>query len=166
MIEIKIKKLETENEVEQCTRILRSSEPWNILRDEYKISRETIKDPNRDIYLAIHEEEIHGCIIMVRKGEKVGFIQSVCVPPSNRRRGIATQLILFAEELFGEDRNQIYLQASTFNPGALRLYKRLGYQVVGELPDNILRGESDLLLKKTKRWIFHKKNPLTNLEPR
>ena len=165
MISVKIKKLEIENEADQCARMLKSSEPWNVLRDEYKISRDTIQDPNRDIYLAIHREEILGCILIARKGVMVGYIQSVCVPPINRRRGIATQLIQYAEEILSEGGNEIYLQASTFNPGALRLYKRLGYQVVGDFPDFILKGESDLLLKKEKIRILDK-STITDFESR
>jgi ribosomal protein S18 acetylase RimI-like enzyme len=38
---------------------------------------------------------------------------------------------------------------SSFNDGALRLYQRLGYQKVGELPDYIVAGHSEILLRKT-----------------
>ena len=38
---------------------------------------------------------------------------------------------------------------SSFNLGARRLYERLGYKVVGELSDYIVRGHSELLLRKT-----------------
>jgi ribosomal protein S18 acetylase RimI-like enzyme len=38
---------------------------------------------------------------------------------------------------------------SSFNVDAKRLYERLGYKVVGELTDYIVRGHSELLLRKT-----------------
>jgi ribosomal-protein-alanine N-acetyltransferase len=43
----------------------------------------------------------------------------------------------------------VFICASSFNPGARRLYERLGYQVVGELPDYIVRGHAETLLRKT-----------------
>ena len=38
---------------------------------------------------------------------------------------------------------------SSFNTDAQRLYKRLGYQIVGELEDYIIPGASEILLRKT-----------------
>jgi ribosomal protein S18 acetylase RimI-like enzyme len=38
---------------------------------------------------------------------------------------------------------------SSFNRDAQRLYERLGYKVVGELTDYIVRGHSEFLLRKT-----------------
>jgi ribosomal protein S18 acetylase RimI-like enzyme len=38
---------------------------------------------------------------------------------------------------------------SSFNEGASRLYQRLGYHVVGELRDYLVRGHSEILLRKT-----------------
>jgi ribosomal protein S18 acetylase RimI-like enzyme len=38
---------------------------------------------------------------------------------------------------------------SSFNEGARRLYQRHGYEVVGELTDYIVKGHSEILLRKT-----------------
>jgi ribosomal-protein-alanine N-acetyltransferase len=43
----------------------------------------------------------------------------------------------------------VFMCVSSFNDGARRLYQRLGYQVVGELTDYIVRGHSEILLRKT-----------------
>lgn len=42
---------------------------------------------------------------------------------------------------------------------ATRLYERLGYKVVGELTDYIVRGHSEVLLRKTV-------GPLTGFSPK
>ena len=39
---------------------------------------------------------------------------------------------------------------SSFNPDALRLYRRLGYMIVGELRDYLVAGHSEILLRKTQ----------------
>lgn len=43
----------------------------------------------------------------------------------------------------------VFMCVSSFNQDARRLYQRLGYQVVGELTDYIVRGHSEILLRKT-----------------
>jgi [ribosomal protein S18]-alanine N-acetyltransferase len=47
---------------------------------------------------------------------------------------------------------------SSFNTDAQRLYERLGYQRVSELPDYIVAGYSEILLRKTT-------GPLTGFRP-
>jgi [ribosomal protein S18]-alanine N-acetyltransferase len=39
---------------------------------------------------------------------------------------------------------------SSFNPGARRLYERLGYAYIGELPDYLVAGHAELLFRKSR----------------
>jgi ribosomal protein S18 acetylase RimI-like enzyme len=58
-------------------------------------------------------------------------------------------LIRFAENrILGETPN-VFLCVSSFNPMALRLYKRLGYEAIGELTNFIVPDHSEILLRKT-----------------
>ena len=43
----------------------------------------------------------------------------------------------------------MFLCVSSFNTRARALYERLGYQVVGELRDYVVRGHSEWLLRKS-----------------
>ncbi|MFN2443136.1 MAG: GNAT family N-acetyltransferase, partial [Thermoanaerobaculia bacterium] len=43
----------------------------------------------------------------------------------------------------------VFLFVSSFNDGARRLYERLGYRVVGEVPDYLIPGASEILMRKT-----------------
>ncbi len=49
---------------------------------------------------------------------------------------------------FGRGRN-LFVCVSDFNDGARRFYARQGYAHVGTLPDLIVRGSAELLLRKT-----------------
>jgi ribosomal protein S18 acetylase RimI-like enzyme len=42
----------------------------------------------------------------------------------------------------------MFLCVSSFNDGARRLYERLGYIRVGQLPDYIVDGASEILMHK------------------
>jgi ribosomal protein S18 acetylase RimI-like enzyme len=79
----------------------------------------------------------------------VGYIQTVCIDPARRGRGLGSKLVEFAEERILRVSPNVFMCVSSFNQGARRLYERLGYTVVGELTDYIVRGHSELLLRKT-----------------
>ncbi len=146
---IEIKKLEHTAEAEICARMMANSEPWMTLRRDYNTSLKIITDPSREVYLATLNGEIVGFTILVMHGAFVGYIQSICVAPEWRSKGIGSQLMAFAEKrIFGETPNA-FICVSTFNKGAQKFYKRLGYKVIGELKDYLIAGQSEILLRKT-----------------
>lgn len=44
----------------------------------------------------------------------------------------------------------VFLCVSSFNAGAQGLYRRLGYTVVGELTDYLVRGHGEVLMRKSR----------------
>jgi ribosomal protein S18 acetylase RimI-like enzyme len=71
------------------------------------------------------------------------------VHESWRGRGLGTALIAFAERRILRDQPNVFICVSSFNARARRLYERLGYEVVGELKDFVVRGHSEFLLRKS-----------------
>ncbi|MCU0569668.1 MAG: GNAT family N-acetyltransferase, partial [Oculatellaceae cyanobacterium Prado106] len=106
----------------------------------YQACYQAIADSTKEIYLTKVEGITAGFIILNMKGAFTGYIQSICVAPEWRGRGIGTQLIRYAEERIFRDTPNVSICVSSFNPDARKLYERLGYQVVGELPDYIISG--------------------------
>jgi ribosomal protein S18 acetylase RimI-like enzyme len=90
-----------------------------------------------------------GFIVINVKGDFAGYIKSICVAPELRGTGIGTQLIRFAEERIFREHPNVFMLASSFNPRARALYERLGYAFVGEITDYMVRGHSEILLRKT-----------------
>jgi ribosomal-protein-alanine N-acetyltransferase len=125
------------------------SEPWMTLGRGYDASLAIVSNEARERYLAFQHDALAGFLVLDMKGAFVGYIQIVCVAPPFRNRGIGTRLIQFAEERIFRDAPNAFLCVSSFNPDARRLYERLGYRVVGELSDYLLRGHSEFLLRKT-----------------
>jgi len=144
-----IKKLEHITEAEVCARMMADSEPWMTLRRDYDASLKMLTDPSREVYLAIVNSQMVGFIVLMMEGALVGYIQSVCIAPEWRDQGIGSQLMSFAERRIFSEIPNVFICVSSFNKGALQLYERLGYKVIGELKDYIVSGHSEILLRKT-----------------
>ena len=145
-----IRPLATEDEARACAEIMATSDPWRRLGRTFAQSLEIVRDPAREVYIALDASGgLAGFSVLVMRGAFVGYIQSVAVRDDWRGRGVGTALIAFAERRILSETPNVFICVSSFNAGARRLYERLGYRVVGELTDYIVRGESEILLRKT-----------------
>jgi len=136
-------------EAEACARMMADSEPWITLKRGYEASLRILTDLSREVYLARENGEILGFIAIEMNGAFVGYIKSIYTSPEWRDRGVGSKLMDYAEDRIFKEAPNVFICVSGFNKGAQRLYKRLGYEVVGELKDYIISGESEILLRKT-----------------
>ena len=146
---MKIRKLRHPEEAKACARLMADSEPWITLRRTYEHCLRILKDPSREIYLAILKDEIIGFVIFLMRGPLVGYIQTVAVKPELRSRGIGSKLLDFAEKKIFTRTSNVFMCVSSFNKKAQKLYQRLGYEAIGELKDYIVPGHSEILLRKS-----------------
>jgi len=156
---IEIRKLQNVSEAEICAGMMSGLEPWVTLQRNYATSLNIITNPAREVYLAPLGKVIAGFTILVMHGALVGYIQSICVAPEWRNKGIGSQLMAFAETRIFSETPNAFIMVSSFNPDAKRLYNRLGYETIGELKDYIIRGHSEYLLRKSIA-------PLTEFKPK
>jgi ribosomal-protein-alanine N-acetyltransferase len=147
---VRILPLSTEDEAERCARLMSTSEPWMTLGRSYEASLRILTDDQRERYVAYVGDELAGFLVLNLAGAFVGYIQTVCVAPEFRGRGLGSQLLAFAEERIFPAHPNVFMCVSSFNRSARRLYERLGYTVVGELTDYIVAGHSEILLRKTR----------------
>lgn len=129
--------------------MMSSSEPWITLGRDYGRCVTIVSDPERELYVALAGAEVVGFILLNMQGPFSGYIQSVCVADSTRGLGIGSQLVDYAEARIGRVSANVFLCVSSFNPGAKRLYERLGYQLVGTLTDYLIEGHDELLYRKS-----------------
>jgi len=145
-----IRPLRHRSEAKACAELMAKSEPWITLRRTYAGSLKRLQDPSREVYVALLEGVLAGFIILNLRGPLSGYIQTIGVQPEWRNRGIGRKLIAFAEERIFRESPNVFLCVSSFNTGAKRLYKRLGYKRVGELKDYVVKGHSEILMRKTR----------------
>jgi SAM-dependent methyltransferase/ribosomal protein S18 acetylase RimI-like enzyme len=146
---VRIRFLASDEEARDCARMMADSEPWVTLRRDYADSLAYLRDASRERYVAVEGGRVAGFLILNMSGAFVGYIQTVCVAPEARGRAIGTALIQFAEERVFRESPNVFLCVSDFNPGARRLYERLGYRLVGELSDYVVAGRAEILMRKS-----------------
>lgn len=134
---------------EACARMMSTAEPWITLGRDYSRCLTAVSDPGRELYVARGDDDVAGFILLNMNGPFVGYIQSVCVAASARGLGVGSQLVGYAEARIGRVSPNVFLCVSSFNPGAQRLYERLGYEIVGTLTDYLIEGRDELLYRKT-----------------
>jgi ribosomal protein S18 acetylase RimI-like enzyme len=146
-------------EREQCARMTVDEEPWVRFGTSYEASLRRMQDTNKEIYVAESNEQVVGFVIVNMQGAFIGYIQTICVAAQQRRRGIGTRLIEWAEGRIFRDSPNVFICVSSFNRNACCFYERLGYSVTGELKDYIVKGHSELLLRKSQgAWIDFQKH--------
>ena len=150
MDNIIIKPLGSFDEAKICAKMMADSEPWIRLERGYESSFDIIVEPSREVFLAWIGEEIVGFVIIEMNGTFKGYIKSICISPSQRRKGIGSKLMHYAEERIFSETPNVFLLVSSFNSSARTLYQRLGYEEIGEFKDFIVRGHSEILMRKTK----------------
>ena len=134
---------------EACAAIMAASDPWRTLGRKPEACLRLLQDTQLERYVAYKEGRLAGCLVLNLQGPFVGYVQVVCVAPDFRDLGLGSALVAFAEARIFRDHPNVFLCVSSFNLGARRLYERLGYTLVGELPDFIQAGYSEFLMRKT-----------------
>ena len=127
-----------------------TTEPWLTLGRTLEQSLRVVTDPDNESYVATSDGSVVGFVVLVMRGAFVGYIKSVAVREDWRAHGLGRRLVGFAEERIFRESPNVFLCVSSFNPRARALYERLGYHVVGELTDYIIRGHSEWLLRKSR----------------
>jgi ribosomal-protein-alanine N-acetyltransferase len=147
---MEIRRLKSSEEAQACARMMSSSEPWITFQRTIDECLRFIEAPELETYVAVDAGRLLGFSLLNLKGDFVGYIKILCVAPESRGAGIGSALIGHAEERIFREHPNVFIMCSSFNPRACALYKRLGFELIGELKDYVLRGHSEILLRKTR----------------
>lgn len=79
-----------------------------------------------------------------------GYIRAIAVDERYRGRGIGRLLMDAAERDIFMYRRNSFLLVSGFNHRAMKFYRSLGYEVVGEIRDAIIEGELEFIMRKRR----------------
>lgn len=153
-VRLAVRSLQGDAEAAACAAIMASSEPWVTLGRTDERSLAVVRDPEAEVYVAVEREgeagaEVAGFVVLLMRGAFTGYVRSVAVRADWRGRGLGTALLRFAERRILRETPNVFVCVSSFNGRAKALYLRLGYEIVGELRDYLVRGHSEWLLRKS-----------------
>lgn len=139
----------TEEEREWATLLIVNSEPWTRIGSDLERCRKTLHEPEYPLYIAHSGGKPTGMILLHKRGfASSPYVRLLAVAPEFRSRGVGAALMQFAEELFKPEAKHLFLCVSSFNPRAKKFYERLGYQMIGEIEDYVVEGESEYMMHK------------------
>lgn len=136
---------------EAVVRLLEESDPWKTLgytKDDW--NRIFCPIPQgRDCYVVDLEGRVAGIAIVKQKFLLGDYLELLGVAGWARHRGIGGQLLSHIEQLVFERTKNLFACVSDFNEPARVFYKKHGYQEIGPMPNFLIPGSAEMLLRKT-----------------
>lgn len=129
--------------------LMAGSDPWLRLGATLDSLRHMCFDPRYEVWVAVRDGQRLGVAVLQDKGLAGSpYLKSIAVDPELRGHGVGSALLDFAEARWSGEARWFFLCVSSFNRRARDLYERRGYGVVGELPDQVVDGSSETVMRK------------------
>ncbi|NHJ48288.1 MAG: GNAT family N-acetyltransferase [Asgard group archaeon] len=155
MVEIKIRELQ-EEDIEPCVEMTITSYPWTAFELKAEGARKFFYDrlnKNR-VFVAELKNEIIGFIAIKRDILFANYIRRIVVREDMRGKKVGVKLMKFIEDLtVKEGLPNVFLITTTDNNQAVAFYKRIGYEIIGRIPDFVRKGMDEYILWKSKGSI-------------
>ena len=136
---------------ESVVQLLGGSDPWKTLgygKDDW--NRIFCPTPQgRDCYVALLDRHVAGVAIVRQKFLLGDYLELLGVADSARKQGVGRRLLEHVEQLVFERAENLFACVSDFNEPARAFYKKHGYQEIGPMPNFLIPGSAELLLRKT-----------------
>jgi [ribosomal protein S18]-alanine N-acetyltransferase len=141
----------TADDREGVIHLLGESDPWKTLgysKDDW--NRIFCPTPQgRDCYVAELDGRVAGVAIVKQKFLLGDYLELLGVAPWTRKQGVGGRLLAYVEQLvFGRTKN-LFACVSDFNVSARAFYKNHGFQEIGPMPNFLIPGSAEILLRKT-----------------
>ena len=130
---------------------LLDSDPWRRLgytpADWVRLLTTPLE--GREGFVAVTDAGVSGLALLRTRFLAGDYLELFAVAAAARGRGLGALLLDHLEAVvFARGRN-LFVCVSDFNDGARRFYARHGYEHVGTLPDLLVPGSAELLLRKS-----------------
>ncbi|HMU55188.1 MAG TPA: GNAT family N-acetyltransferase [Nitrospira sp.] len=136
---------------EPVIRLLLASDPWKRL-GHTAADWERYFAPlpqGRDSYVAEQGGLAAGIAVVRRKFLLGDYLELFGVAEAARSRGLGGRLLAYVESLVFARAKNLFICVSDFNEPARRFYRKHGYQEIGAIPDLLIPGSAEVLLRKT-----------------
>ena len=131
--------------------MLAGSEPWKKLGYTDSDWRKLF-DPlpgGREGFVIESGGAVAGFALLRPKFLMGDYLELLVVAPSARSKGLGSALLRHIEGLVFARVKNLFACVSDFNAEARQFYKKNGYQEIGPMPNFLIPGSSEMLLRKT-----------------
>jgi ribosomal protein S18 acetylase RimI-like enzyme len=155
-MQIKIQ-LAKKGQARDCLSCVKQSELWEAY---FKSNATAVDDiekmiSKKQIYVALNQNKCIGFMGIIHKGcfRNFSYLSIIAVKNSYRSKGVGKELLKKFEETGFKQANRVFLLVSDFNKKAQLLYRKLGYNNVGKIPDLFKKGVSEHVMVKYESTI-------------
>ncbi|THJ22519.1 MAG: GNAT family N-acetyltransferase [Nitrospira sp. CG24E] len=145
-----VRLMEAEDRAE-VIELLADSDPWKRLG--YQASDwDSYFAPlpqGRDSYVVDQGDRVAGIAVLRQKFLLGDYVELLGVANWARGAGLGGLLLTHVEAAVFERAKNLFVCVSDFNDHARRFYQKQGYQEIGPLPNFLVSGSSEILLRKT-----------------
>jgi [ribosomal protein S18]-alanine N-acetyltransferase len=131
--------------------LLSDSDPWKTLgygADDW--SRIFCPLPEgRDCYIVELDGQVAGVAIVKQKFLLGDYLELLGVAVWARQKGVGGQLLKHLEGLVFQRTKNLFACVSDFNEPARAFYKKQGYLEIGPMPNFLIPGSAEILIRKT-----------------
>ncbi len=150
MKEPRIRSMQPEDR-EAVVHLLGESDPWRQLgyaKDDWDHIFCPIPQ-GRDSYVAELDGRVAAIAIVKQKFLLGDYLELLGVAASARKRGLGGRLLSYVEQLVFARTKNLFACVSDFNLPARAFYQKHGYQEIGPMPNFLIPGSAEILLRKT-----------------
>ena len=132
-------------------RLLAESDPWKRLGyTQEDWGRIFCPTPQGRESFVVDTEGAVAAIVIIRQKFLLGdYLELLGVATWARGKGIGKELLAHVESLVFRSTKNLFACVSDFNKDARDFYKKQGYQEVGPMPNFLIPGSAEILLRKT-----------------
>lgn len=76
------------------------------------------------------------------------YLHIIAIKEECRGNGIGTKIMEYVENILSENYSKCFFVVGDFNSKARRLYEKIGYRIVGQIPDLYKKGVTENLMMK------------------
>jgi ribosomal protein S18 acetylase RimI-like enzyme len=103
----------------------------------------------RDGFVIELQGKVAGIALLRKKFLMGDYLELLGIAPAAQGKGLGGQLLAHIEATVFARTKNLFACVSDFNDGARRFYKKQGYQEIGPMPNFLIPGSAEILLRKT-----------------
>ncbi|MBM4124238.1 MAG: GNAT family N-acetyltransferase [Nitrospira sp.] len=136
---------------EAITLMLADSDPWKTLGYTAQDWQGLLTMPlqGREGFVVETNGAAAGLALLRQRFLLGDYLELLVIAPSAQGTGLGGFLLDHLERQVFARTNNLFVCVSDFNPKARQFYKRHGYEEIGPIPNLLIRGSAEILLRKT-----------------